>query len=61
MDFQEQQLQMAYDYVLAEYHSCYLCGQELAFSYKMNEETVTEQSACSHCGFKNKPQKFTLH
>lgn len=60
-DFQEQILQIADEHVPLDYHSCYLCGEELDFSYKVEEDKVIEQSTCHGCGFKNKPQQFILH
>ncbi len=61
-NFQEDIIPPQHDHIVAEYYCCYLCGHELAFSYKIDEhyQKITEQSACKSCGFKNKPQQFPL-
>ena len=63
MNYQDNQLQqLANDSIIAEYHCCYLCGEQLIFSYKTDEfcQKIIEQSVCKSCGFKSKPKQFNL-
>ena len=63
MNSQDNQLQqLVNDSIIAEYHCCYLCGEQLVFSYKTDGvcQKIIEQSVCKSCGFKSKPKQFNL-
>lgn len=62
MNSENQLQQLTDDSIAAEYHCCYLCGEQLVFSYKTDEfsQRIIEQSVCKSCGFKSKPKQFVL-